>query len=113
MRSSVLSRLRQTTSSRQSPQRSALTAGVAFVLGSFYLLQAGKLASDAIGYQLANLFGAIFFLISIFGPSPDFRDVISVTIMQFAWIAISLYGMWRGIKSRAAAFRNRKNPPSA
>ena len=88
-------------------------AGVAFVLGSFYLLQAGKLASDAIGYQLANLFGAIFFLVSIFGPSPDFRDVISVTIMQFAWIAISIYGMWRGIKSRAAAFRNRKNPPSA
>jgi hypothetical protein len=88
-------------------------AGVAFVLGSFYLLQAGKLASDAIGYQLANLFGAIFFLISIFGPSPDFRDVISVTIMQFAWIAISIYGMVRGIKSRAAAFRNRRNPPSA
>ena len=52
-------------------------------------------------------------LISIFGPSPDFRDVISVTIMQFAWIAISVYGMWRGIKSRAASFRNRKGPPPA
>lgn len=88
-------------------------AGVGFVLVSFYLLQAGKLAGDAVGYQLANLFGAIFILVSIYGPGPDFRQVISTTIMQLAWIAISLYGMWRGIRARAAAFRNRKTPPSA
>ena len=88
-------------------------AGVGFVLVSFFLLQAGKLAGDSLGYQLANLFGAIFILVSIFGPSPDFRDVISTSIMQVAWIAISLYGLWRGIKSRAAAFRNRGNPPNS
>ena len=85
-------------------------AGVLFVLGAFYLLQAGKLAGDAIGYQLANLFGAIFILVSIFGPGPDFRDVISTTIMQLAWIAISLYGLWRGAKSRVERFRNRGTP---
>ncbi|KFN41686.1 CBU_0592 family membrane protein [Arenimonas metalli] len=85
-------------------------AGVGFVLGSFFLLQAGKLASDALGYQLANLFGAIFILVSIFGPSPDFRDVISTTIMQLAWIAISVYGLWRGLKARAARFRKPKDP---
>jgi hypothetical protein len=85
-------------------------AGVGFVLGSFFLLQAGKLAGDAIGYQLANLFGAIFILISIFGPGPDFRDVISTTVLQFAWIAISLYGIWRGIKARSARFRRPKDP---
>jgi hypothetical protein len=85
-------------------------AGVLFVLGAFYLLQAGKLAGDAIGYQLANLFGAIFILVSIFGPGPDVRDVISTTIMQLAWIAISLYGLWRGAKARVAKFRNRGQP---
>ena len=85
-------------------------AGVIFVLGAFFLLQAGKLAGDAIGYQLANLFGAIFILVSIFGPSPDFRDVISTTIMQIAWIAISLYGLWRGAKARVAKLRNRGQP---
>ena len=84
-------------------------AGVLFVLGAFFLLQAGKLAGDALGYQLANLFGAIFILISIFGPSPDFRDVISTTIMQFAWIAISVYGLWRGAKARVAKFRSRES----
>ena len=82
-------------------------AGVLFVLGAFYLLQAGKLAGDAIGYQLANLFGAIFILVSIFGPGPDFRDVISTTIMQLAWIAISLYGLWRGAKSRVDRLRGK------
>jgi hypothetical protein len=88
-------------------------AGVVFVLGAFFLLQAGRLAGDAIGYQLANLFGAVFILISIFGPSPDFRDVISTTIMQLAWIAISVYGLWRGAKNRVDRFRNRGNPPQS
>lgn len=80
-------------------------AGVAFVLGAFFLLQAGKLKGDSLGYQLANLFGAIFILVSIFATGQDFRDVISATIMQLAWIVISLYGLWRSLKSRAARFR--------
>ncbi|MBP6596098.1 MAG: hypothetical protein KA196_01150 [Arenimonas sp.] len=88
-------------------------AGVAFVLVSFFLLQAGKLGGDSLGYQLANLFGAIFILVSIFSSEAPFRDVISATVMQFAWIAISLYGLWRGMKARAAAFRTRKTPPPA
>ncbi len=87
-------------------------AGIAFVLGAFLLLQAGKLGGDSLGYQLANLSGAVFILISIFGPGPDFRDVISITIMQLAWMAISVYGLWRGVKARAARFRDRKPPPS-
>ncbi len=86
-------------------------AGVGFVLVSFFLLQAGKLASDALGYQLANLFGAVFILVSIFGPGPDLRDVISTTVMQLAWMGISGYGLWRGVKARAARFR--RPPPAA
>ena len=82
-------------------------AGVAFVLGAFFLLQAGRLKGESLGYQLANLFGAIFILISIFAAGPDFREVISATIMQLAWIVISLYGLWRGLKSRASHFRGK------
>ncbi len=88
-------------------------AGVGFVLVSFFLLQAGRLAGDSFGYQLANLFGAIFILVSIFGPGPDFRDVISTTIMQLAWMAISVYGLWRGVKLRTAKFRRPQVPPGA
>jgi hypothetical protein len=82
-------------------------AGVALVLVSFFLLQAGKLTGDSLGYQFANLFGAVFMLVSIFGPGPDLRDVISMTIMQVAWMAISLFGLWRGLRARADRFRNR------
>lgn len=88
-------------------------AGVGFVLVSFFLLQAGKLASDSFGYQLANLFGAIFILVSIYASDAEFKDVISATVMQLCWIAISAYGMWRGVKARAAKFRQRGAPPSA
>lgn len=82
-------------------------AGIAFVLGAFFLLQAGRLKGESLGYQLANLFGAIFILVSIFAPGPDFSKVISITIMQLAWIVISLYGLWRGLKSRASRFRGK------
>jgi Na+(H+)/acetate symporter ActP len=88
-------------------------AGVGFVLVSFFLLQAGKLAGDSVGYQLANLFGAIFILTSIFASEAEFTDVISATVMQVAWMAISLYGLWRGMKQRTERFRNRGNPPAA
>ena len=88
-------------------------AGVGFVLVSFFLLQAGKLAGDSLGYQLANLFGAIFILVSIYASDAQFKDVISATVMQVAWMAISLYGLWRSTKARAARFRNRGNPPAA
>ena len=88
-------------------------AGVGFVLVSFFLLQAGKLNGDSLGYQFANLFGAIFILVSIFASDAALKDVISATVMQLAWIAISLYGLWRGTKARAARFRNRGNPPAA
>ena len=84
-------------------------AGVGFVLGAYFLLQAGRLAGDAIGFQLANLFGAVFILVSIFGPGPDFRDVISTTLMQLAWIVISAYGLWRGAKTRVDRYRNKSN----
>lgn len=85
-------------------------AGVGLVLVSFFLLQAGKLAGDSLGYQLANLFGAIFILVSIFSSDAEFKDVISATVMQLAWIAISLYGLWRGLSARMARFRNPPGP---
>ena len=37
-------------------------------------------------------------------------DVISTTLMQIAWMAISIYGLWRGAKSRVEKFRGRGQP---
>lgn len=80
-------------------------AGIGFVLMAYGLLQAGKLHGSSIGYQFANLFGAIFILVSIFGSPAPISEVITPTLMQFAWILISLYGLWRGLRERAARFR--------
>ena len=88
-------------------------AGVGLVLVSFFLLQAGRLGGESLGYQFANLFGAMFILTSIAaGPRP-LTDVISATVMQLAWMAISLYGLWRGLRQRAERFRQRRGPPPA
>lgn len=86
-------------------------AGVAFVLLAFFLLQAGRLAGDSLGYQLANLFGAVFILVSILASPRPVREVISATLMQLAWIAISLYGLWRGLRARAARLRRPSRSP--
>jgi hypothetical protein len=85
-------------------------AGIVFVLAAYFLLQAGKLHGASIGYQLANLFGAIFILVSIFGSPAPITEVLTPFLMQIAWIAISLYGLWRGLKDRAAKFRTPKAP---
>lgn len=85
-------------------------AGIVFVLAAYFLLQSGKLHGASIGYQLANLFGAIFILVSIFGSPAPITEVLTPFLMQIAWIAISVYGLWRGVSERAAAFRKPKSP---
>lgn len=85
-------------------------AGVGLVLGAFFLLQAGRLGGESIGYQFANLFGAVFILVSIFGPAPALKDVISTTVMQLAWMAISIYGLVRGLRRRLPWRRGPRDP---
>lgn len=70
-------------------------AGVAFVIGAFFLLQAGKLEGRSLGYQLANLFGAAFVLVSlVYAPN------LSAIAIQVFWIVISAYGIVRGWRQR-------------
>ena len=70
-------------------------AGVVFVVGSFFLLQAGKLGPLSIGYQLANLFGAIFILLSLY-----YAPNLSAILLQLVWIVISAFGIVRGLALR-------------
>lgn len=79
-------------------------AGVVFVVGSFFLLQAGKLGPLSFGYQLANLFGAVFILLSLY-----YAPNLSAILLQLVWIVISAYGIVRGIMLR----RSRNGPGPA
>ena len=70
-------------------------AGVGFVLVSFFLLQAGRLAGNGLRYQLLNLFGAGGVLVSLLGTFNP-----SVFLLELTWVLISAYGIGRSLMAR-------------
>lgn len=72
--------------------------GSVLVVGSFFLLQSGRLSGTGLPYQLINIAGSSCILVSLFG---GFN--LSVALLQCAWIAISLYGIARGWRARLNA----------
>lgn len=74
--------------------------GTLLVVGSYFLLQSGRLSGTGLPYQLINIAGSSSILVSLFG---GFN--LSVALLQCAWIAISLYGIVRGLRARRAAER--------
>jgi hypothetical protein len=73
-------------------------AGVALVLLAYFGLQSGKLRGDGIAFQVANILGAGGIAVSLVY---DFN--LSAMIIELSWIAISIYGLVRGIRLRAEA----------
>ena len=71
--------------------------GTAMILGGFALLQAGILSGTGLVYQLLNLFGAGGVLISLLGTFN-----LPVFLLEAAWVAISVFGIVRSFKHKAA-----------
>lgn len=69
--------------------------GVALILLAYFLLQAGRMRGDGLGYQLLNAAGALSVLISLF-----YAFNLSAFLLELAWLAISIYGIVRGRKVR-------------
>lgn len=79
--------------------------GSALVVGSYFLLQSGRLSGTGLPYQSINIAGSACILVSLVG---GFN--LSVALLQCTWIAISVFGIvrgWRARRSRGAS------PPSA
>jgi paired small multidrug resistance pump len=72
--------------------------GTVLVVGSYFLLQSGRLSGTGLPYQLINIAGSSGILVSLFG---GFNP--AVALLQCTWIAISLYGIVRGLRARRAA----------
>lgn len=70
--------------------------GSVLVVASYFLLQSGRLSGTALTYQSLNILGSGGILVSLFG---GFN--LSVALLQCTWIAISLYGIVRGVRSRS------------
>lgn len=64
--------------------------GVILILGSYYWLQTGKTTADDLSYSVVNGLGALLILVSLYR---DFN--LSAVVIEFAWLAISIFGVWR------------------
>ena len=66
--------------------------GTAIILITYALLQAGQLESRSFLYSLLNVIGALLILTSLF-----FSWNLAAVLMESAWIAISVYGMFNAL----------------
>lgn len=73
------------------------TVGVAIIILAYILLQTERLRSDQLAYSLMNAVGAALVLVSLWYAFnfPSF-------VVEFFWLAISLYGIGKYIDKRRA-----------
>lgn len=64
--------------------------GVFLIVGSYFLIQIGKMSASNLPYVLANLFGAVFIMYTLYY---DFN--LSAFIIEVFWILISVVGIGR------------------
>jgi multisubunit Na+/H+ antiporter MnhB subunit len=69
--------------------------GVVLVLGTYLMLQLGRMNAQTVAYSALNGLGAIFILVSLL---VDFN--ISSFIIEIAWLLISAMGLFMHLRSR-------------
>jgi paired small multidrug resistance pump len=68
--------------------------GVALVIGMYLLLQTGRIAATNLHFSLWNAVGSVLILISLF-----YQFNLSAVLIEGFWLAISLYGLARTMRS--------------
>lgn len=64
--------------------------GVALILFAYAGQQLGRMQSDDLPYLWLNLIGAVLILYSL-----HYHFNLPAVIIEFSWIAITLYGFWQ------------------
>ncbi len=64
--------------------------GVVLIIGSYFLIQVGRLSATGLAYTLSNLLGAAFILYSLY-----FEFNMSAFLVEIFWLLISLVGLGR------------------
>ena len=72
--------------------------GVVIIVVTYLFLQLGKLSSSALAYSLMNAIGASLIVVSLL---VDFN--LSALLMEVFWVLISLVGVYRYFRLKAAA----------
>lgn len=89
--------------SRVSPALQAIgVLGTLVILLAYGLVQLGRMDVNRLPYSVLNLVGAIAIVISL----TDAFNLPSL-ILELAWSVISLYGIYRVLRSRAGGSRPR------
>lgn len=76
--------------------------GVVLIIGSYFLIQIGRLSATSLAYSVINLLGAAFILYSLY-----FEFNMSAFLVEIFWLLISLVGLGRVFMQR------RRNPGTA
>ena len=64
--------------------------GVSFIIYSFLMIQIEKLKPTDLIYSILNAVGALLIIISLY-----YRFNLSAFIIEFFWLLISLFGIYR------------------
>lgn len=67
--------------------------GVVCILGTYLLLQLGRMNPTMLSFSLINGLGALLILVSL---AVDFN--LSSFIIEIVWLAISVVGVWRSLR---------------
>ncbi|HET8552437.1 MAG TPA: hypothetical protein VFM97_08195 [Gammaproteobacteria bacterium] len=67
--------------------------GVFLVLLMYFLLQIGRIRAESLAYSLVNACGSVLILISLY-----FFFNLSSAVIETAWLAISLFGIYRALR---------------
>ncbi len=71
------------------------TSGAITLVAAYFIMQKNIIAGDSIAYNLLNGVGALLIMISL---THDFN--LTAMVMEIAWLAISLYGIFHAIKRK-------------
>jgi len=67
--------------------------GILLILGAYWALQTERVNARSRGYNIANALGAAAILVSLL-----FKFNLSAFLIELAWLAISLYGLFKAHK---------------
>ncbi|HET7371555.1 MAG TPA: hypothetical protein VFK45_12035 [Gammaproteobacteria bacterium] len=67
--------------------------GVFLVLLMYFMLQIGRIRPETLTYSLVNACGSVLILFSLY-----FYFNLSSAVIETAWLAISLFGIYRALR---------------
>lgn len=76
------------------------TMGVFLIVGTYFLLQIGKIQSESLRYSVNNAVGAALILFSLY-----FEFNLSAFLIEFFWLVISVIGLVRYFRRPKSASR--------